>query len=151
MLTNSPGRTGRRPLGWSPGPCGSWAVPADRSPSHSCRSWSCWRGSGAEEGDNEKSFFFFLNASVPPNLITWNWSSPSVGHVASSWSASSPWSSCSASWSVCGSSPLSLWSFLFPCPSLSPCRRSPLWLLCSPPQFQSPHHQSLHLPVHRPL
>lgn len=102
-------------------------------------------------GRQKKKSLKKKSTAGPHDLITWNCRSPSAGHVSSSWSASCLLSSYTASWSVCGSSLLSLWSFPFPCPSLSPCRRPPRWPLCSPLLFQSPHHQSLHLLVHHPL
>lgn len=49
-VVNSPERTGHPPHGWSPGSCGFWAFLVDRSQSHSCQSWSCWRASGAGKG-----------------------------------------------------------------------------------------------------
>lgn len=53
VVMNSPERTGHPPRGWIPGSCGFWAYPVDRSQSHSCQSWSCWRGSGAEKGGGQ--------------------------------------------------------------------------------------------------
>lgn len=44
-LMNSPGRT----VHLSPETFCFWAFLSDRSLSHSCQNWSCWRGSGAVE------------------------------------------------------------------------------------------------------